>query len=110
MREGLESFIHLPVPRPLLVLSRLLFIKQLRAATGAGNRRTRATNGAALERPLVKAFAAMPGKWIEGNINLKNTNANPDTKTLTHQGHSTSRLSNDSSFRPINLLYLITHA
>ena len=32
-------------------------------------------------------------------MNLKNTKAVPETKTLTHQGHSTSRLSMDSSLR-----------
>ena len=40
-------------------------------------------------------------------MNLKNTNAIPDNKTLTHQGHSTSRLSIDSSLpatRPLNLI------
>jgi hypothetical protein len=42
---------------------------------GAGNKRTRTTNGAASERPLVKAFAAMPGKIMKGNTNFKNTYA-----------------------------------
>ena len=33
---------------------------------GAGNKRTRATKGATPERPLVKAFAAIRGKIIDG--------------------------------------------
>jgi hypothetical protein len=50
---------------------------------GTGSKRTMATNGAALERPLAKEFAAMPPKSIEGNMNLGPTNAIPETKTLT---------------------------
>ena len=61
---------------------------------GAGNKRTRATKGAASERPLIKAFAAIPGNIMEGNINFRNTKTKAETKTLTHQGHSTSRFSN----------------
>jgi hypothetical protein len=76
----------------------------LRAAIGAGNKRTRATNGAALEIPFAKALAAILPKSIDGSMNLKNTNAMPETKMLIHQGHSTSRLSIDSSFRAIKLL------
>ncbi len=70
-----------------------------------GNRRTRAKNGATLERLLTKAFAAAPGKIIEGNTNLKNTNAKAETTTLTHQGCSTSRLSNDSSLLHIGMIF-----
>lgn len=61
-----------------------------------------ATNGAALERPFAKEFAAMAPKSIEGNMNLRPINAMPETKTLTHQGHSTSKLSMESSFRAIS--------
>jgi hypothetical protein len=50
---------------------------------GAGSKRTRATNGAASESPLVKAFAAIPWKVIEGNINLKDTKAILETRTVT---------------------------
>ncbi len=81
---------------------RFLFNHELTAAMGAGNKSTSATKGAALEIPLTKAFAAMPGKIMEGKMNFKNTNANPESKTLTHHGHSTSRLSKESSLRPIN--------
>lgn len=69
---------------------------------GAGNKRTRATIGAPPDSPLAKEFAAMLRKSIDGNMNLRNTNAIPDTKTLNHHGHSTSRLSMDSSFRGIS--------
>jgi hypothetical protein len=48
---------------------------------------TRAIIGATLDRAFAKAFAAMLLKSIEGNMNLRNTNAMPETKTLTHQGH-----------------------
>lgn len=48
--------------------------------------------------------AAMPPKSIEGNMYLKKTNAAAETTTLTHHGHSTSKLSMDSSFRAINYL------
>ena len=58
--KGFEGLIHLLVPRPLLVLSRLLFRKELRAAMGAGNRRTRVTKRATPERPLLMAFAFWP--------------------------------------------------
>ncbi|MBM4306058.1 MAG: hypothetical protein FJ123_04910 [Deltaproteobacteria bacterium] len=67
---------------------RFFFSHELKAAMGAGSKRTRATNGAALESPLAKAFAAMPRKSIEGNMNLKNKKAMPETATLTHHGHS----------------------
>jgi hypothetical protein len=67
----------------------------LKAEIGAGSKRIMATNGAALERPLAKEFAATPPKSIEGNMNLRNKNAIPATKTLTHQGYSTSKLSMD---------------
>jgi len=91
------------VPRSFY-LRRLFFRNELRAAIGAGNKRTRATIGAPPERPFAKEFAAILPKSIEGSMNLKNTNAMPETKMLTHQGHSTSRLSIDSSFRAIKLL------
>jgi hypothetical protein len=78
-----------------------LLYHELRAAIGAGSKRTRATNGAAPERPLADAFAAMFPKSIEGNMNLKNTKATAETKTLTHHGHSTSELSMDLSLRAI---------
>jgi len=91
-------------------LIRFLLSHELRVAIGAGNKRTRATNGAAPERPLAKAFVAISLKSIKGNMNLRNTNAMPETKTLTYQGHSISRLSMDSSFRAIIFLYLITDA
>ena len=83
---------------------------ELRAAIGAGSKRTRATKGATAERPLAKAFAAMLPKSIEGNMNLKNTEAAAETITLTHQGHSTSKLSMDSSLRAIKFDYRITDA
>jgi len=38
---------------------RFLFLYELRAEIGAGSKRTTATNGAACERPLIKAFAAI---------------------------------------------------
>jgi NADPH:quinone reductase-like Zn-dependent oxidoreductase len=41
-----------------------VLVHEFRAAMGAGNRRIRETNGATLERPFVKAFAAMPEKWL----------------------------------------------
>jgi hypothetical protein len=87
-----------------LALRRFFFNHELRAAIGAGNKRTRATIGAMPERPLAKAFAAIPLKSIEGNMNLRNTKAMPERATLTHHGHSTSRLSMDSSFRAIKFL------
>ena len=94
---------------PILLLSGgFLFRHEFKAAMGAGSKRTKATNGATLERPLAKDFAAMPPKSIEGSMNLRATNAIPATKTLSHQGYSTSRLSIDSSFRPIKFLTLIT--
>jgi len=34
-------------------------------------------------RSFTKGFAAIPGKMIDGNMNLRNAKA--DTKTLTHQ-------------------------
>jgi len=40
---------------------------------------------------------------MEGNTNFKNTNADPETSTLTHQGHPTRRLSMESSLRAINI-------
>jgi hypothetical protein len=40
-------------------VQRFFFKNELRAAIGAGNKRTRAINGAALERPLAKEFAAI---------------------------------------------------
>jgi hypothetical protein len=83
---------------------------ELRAAIGAGRKRTRATNGAALERPLAKEFADVLPKSNEGNMNLKNTNVAAETITLTHHGHSTSKLSIDSSFRLIKLFYRITNS
>jgi len=43
-----------------LPFRRFFFSHELKAAMGAGSKRTRATNGAALESPLAKAFAAMP--------------------------------------------------
>jgi hypothetical protein len=68
---------------------------------GTGSKRMIATNGAAPERPLTKELVAMPPKSIGGNINRKPTNAMPEAKTLTHQGHSTNRLRMDSSLRTI---------
>ena len=38
-------------------------------------------------------------------MNLKNTNAMPDNKTLTHHGDSTSRFSIDSSLRDTKFLF-----
>ena len=49
--------------------------------------------------PFAKEFAAILPKSTEGKIYLRNTNAMPDTKTLTHHGYLTSRLSMDSSLR-----------
>ena len=49
--------------------------------------------------PFAKEFAAILPKSTEGKIYLRNTNAMPDTKTLTHHGYLTSRLSMDSPFR-----------
>ena len=43
-------------------------------------------------------------------MNLKNTEAAAETITLTHQGHSTSKLSMDSSLRAIKFDYRITDA
>jgi hypothetical protein len=59
---------------------------------GAGKRRARLTKGAALERPLTKAFAAIPGNKIEGNMNFRTTEAKPESNTLTHQGYSSFRI------------------
>ncbi len=52
-----------------------------------------ATNQAARERPLAKELAAMLPKPIEGKMKRKLINAITETKTLTHHGHSASRLS-----------------
>ena len=52
----------------------------------------------------------MPPKSIESNMNLRPTNAIPETKTLTHHGHSTSKLSMDSSLRAIKFHYRIIDA
>jgi hypothetical protein len=46
----------------------LFFKNEVRAAMGAGNKRTIATIGAPPERPLAKEFAATLRKSIEGNI------------------------------------------
>jgi hypothetical protein len=77
----------------------------LRAEIGAGSKRTKATNGAALETPLANEFAAVLPKSTEGNKNLRKRNAAPETKTETHHGHSTNRLSIDSSFRGISSFF-----
>jgi hypothetical protein len=41
-------------------------------------------------------------------MNLRITKATLETKTLTHHGHWTSKLSMDSSLRAIKFDYLIT--
>jgi hypothetical protein len=52
-----------------------------------------------------KGICSYAGKNNGRNMNFKNTNADPETSTLTHQGHSTSRLSMESLFRPIDPLH-----
>jgi len=85
-------------------LRRLFFRNELRATIGAGNKRTRATIETPPERPLAKEFAAVLPKSIEDNINLREINATPETKRLTHHGNPTSRLSMVSFLRAINCL------
>jgi hypothetical protein len=60
-------------------------IHKWREDSGAGSKRTIATNRATPERPLAKEFAAMLPELIEGNMNLRFPYAMPGTKTLTHQ-------------------------
>ncbi len=81
-------------------MRRLLFRNELRAAIGAGNKRTRATIEAPPERPLAKEFAAVLPKSIGGNINFRKINATPETKTLTHHGYLTSTLAWIRLFEP----------
>ena len=80
----------------------------MRAENGTGSKRTMETNGATLENPLAKEFAATLPRLIEGNMNLKNTKATAETTTLTHHGHPTNKFSMDSSLRPIEIPHRIT--
>jgi hypothetical protein len=68
-------------------MPRLLFKNELRAAISAGSKRTKATNGAALEIPFAKELAIMLPKSIDGKMNFRNKYEAPDMTTLTHQGH-----------------------
>ncbi len=72
---------------------------------GVGKKRTRATIDAPPERPLAKEFVAVLPKSIEGNMYLRETKAIPETSTLIHHGHSTRRLSMESSFRAISSFF-----
>jgi len=69
-------------------LSRSLFLLHaLRAAIGAGIKRTRAIKGVAPEIPLPKELIVVKlPKSIPGNMAFKNTKTRPEITTPTHQG------------------------
>jgi hypothetical protein len=70
----------------------------LKKEIGAGINTTRARKGGNHDKLWSTPF--MKGFWrlIEGYMNFRNTKAMPETKTLTHHGHETSRSRMDSSF------------